>query len=101
MKDAHETGAPVMRPLYYDFPKDPSAAQVEDSYMFGPDLLVSPVMEPGVTERPVYLPGGSVWKDAYTGKEYRGGQTVIVPAPIHIIPVMIRDGADLVIYQDS
>ena len=62
--------------------------------MFGPDLLVAPVMDAGVTEREVYLPEGSVWKDAYTGKEYEGGQAVTVPSPLDIIPVMIRDGAE-------
>lgn len=98
MRDAHESGAPVMRPLFYDFPADQAAWQVEDSYMFGPDLLVSPVMEPGVTERKVYLPAGATWKDAYTGQVYAGGQTVTVPAPIDVIPVMIRDGKAFDIY---
>ncbi len=98
MRDAHESGAPVMRPLFYDFPADQAAWQVEDSYMFGPDLLVSPVMEPGVTERKVYLPAGATWKDAYTGQVYEGGQTVTVPAPIDVIPVMIRDGKAFDIY---
>ena len=98
MREAHESGAPVMRPLFYDFPKDQEAWKVEDSYMFGPDLLVSPVMEAGVTERQVYLPAGATWKDAYTGKVYDGGQHVAVPAPIDIIPVLIRDGKDYPIY---
>ncbi len=98
MQAAHETGAPVMRPLFYDFPADKAAWQVEDSYMFGPDLLVSPVMEPGVTERRVYLPEGAAWKDAFTGTVYPGGQTVTVPAPIDVIPVMIRDGKAFDIY---
>ncbi len=98
MRDAHESGAPVMRPLFYDFPADKAAWQVEDSYMFGPDLLISPVMESGVTERKVYLPAGATWKDAYTGQVYAGGQTVTVPAPIDVIPVMIRDGKAFDIY---
>ena len=88
-----------MRPLFYDFPADPQAARTEDSYMFGPSLLVAPILEAGATQREIYLPRGSVWKDAYTGKTYEGGQTVTVPAPIDIIPVMIRDGAELEIYN--
>lgn len=60
--------------------------------MFGPDLLVSPVMEAGVDSREVYLPKGAQWTDAYTHKVYEGGQTVTVPAPIDIIPVMVRNG---------
>ncbi len=101
MQAAHETGAPVMRPLFYDFPKDKAAWQAEDCYMFGPDLLVAPVMEPGVTERSIYLPAGATWKDAYTGKTYEGGQTVTVPAPIDIIPVMMRDGKEFPIYTEA
>lgn len=99
MKAASETGAPVMRPLFYDFPEDKESWNVEDSYMFGPDLLVSPVMEAGAAQRKVYLPAGTGWKDAYTKQEYEGGQTVTVPAPLDIIPVMIRNGKDYPIYE--
>lgn len=99
MQSAHETGAPVMRPLYYDFPTDAAAAQVEDCYMFGSDLLVAPVMEAGATTRQVYLPAGSTWTDAYTGETYPGGQFVTVPAPLSVIPVMVRDGKQFDIYS--
>ena len=101
MQQAHDTGAPVMRPLFYDFPKDCKACQVSDSYMFGPDLLVSPVMEAGATQRRVYLPVGCTWKDAVTGQVYQGGNTVTVDAPLDIIPVFIRNNrSDITIYQD-
>ncbi|MDE6639296.1 MAG: glycoside hydrolase family 31 protein [Acetatifactor sp.] len=99
MRAASECGAPVMRPLFYDFPEDKACWNVEDSYMFGPDLLVSPVMEAGAVERKIYLPGGTNWTDAYTKKVYEGGQTVTVPAPIDIIPVMVRAGRDYPIYE--
>ncbi len=99
MRTASETGAPVMRPLFYDFPEDAQSWDVEDSYMFGPDLLVSPVMEAKAAERRVYLPAGASWTDAYTKEVYEGGRTVTVPAPIDIIPVMIRDGKEYDIYQ--
>ncbi len=99
MKAASEEGAPVMRPLFYDFPADETAWKTEDVYMFGPDLLVAPVFEKGATERTVYLPEGAVWQDAYTKETYPGGQTVTVPAPLGIIPVMIRDGKAFDIYR--
>lgn len=51
MKAASETGAPVMRPLFFDFPEDPVCWETEDCYMFGPDLLVAPVMEEGARTR--------------------------------------------------
>ena len=99
MKAASESGAPVMRPLFYDFPEDKDSWEIEDAYMFGTDLLVAPVMEEGVTERTVYLPKGAAWKDAYTKKTYEGGQRVTVPAPIDIIPVFMRDGKEYDIYE--
>jgi alpha-D-xyloside xylohydrolase len=95
MRDTHETGAPVIRPLFFDFPADETAVASEDSYMFGPDLLVAPVMELGVRSRPVYLPKGAGWTEAHTGKAYEGGQTVTAKAPLQTIPVFIRKGADV------
>ncbi len=99
MKEASENGSPVMRPVFYDFHEDKKAWEVEDEYMFGPDLLVAPVMEEGVSERTLYLPKGVEWTDAYTGTVYEGGQSVTVPAPIDIIPVMIRNGKNYKIYN--
>lgn len=101
MRQASETGSPVMRPLFYDFPEDAASWEIEDAYMFGPDLLVAPVMEAGVDSRTIYLPKGAKWTDAYTHIIYEGGQTVTVPAPIDIIPVLIRDGKAFEIYTTS
>lgn len=94
MRAAADTGAPVMRPLFYDFPEDKASWEVEDSYMFGPDLLVAPVMEAGMTERRVYLPEGASWTNAWTGEVFDGGRTVTVAAPLDVIPVMVRNGRE-------
>ena len=99
MREASEKGAPIMRPLFYDFPEDRLAWNISDSYMFGPDLLVSPVMEEGERERSLYLPAGCRWTDAYTKKLYEGGQRITVPAPLDIIPVMVREGKQYNIYE--
>lgn len=99
MKEAHETGAPVMRPLFYDFYEDAAAKEVDDEYMFGSELLVAPVIEAGVKSREVYLPKGAKWKEASTGKEYEGGQVVTADAPLDVIPVFVRDGADVSVYE--
>lgn len=101
MQAAHENGSPVMRPLMYDFDSDPCAWEIEDQYMFGPKLLVCPVMEAKVNTRPLYLPilpEGEFWYDAATGKEYSGGQTIIAEAPISRIPVFTRGKFDIKIW---
>lgn len=99
MEQASKTGTPVMRPLFFDFAEDKESWNVEDAYMFGPDLLVAPVMEAGATERRVYLPAGIKWTDAYTKKVYEGGNYVTVPAPIDVIPVFMREGISYPIYE--
>ena len=92
MEAAHEKGAPVMRPLFYDFPEDEQAWKVEDQFMFGPDVLVKPVTDSGKRRETVYLPAGCEWKEAWTGKTYPGGQTVETDAPIDRIPLFTRNG---------
>jgi alpha-D-xyloside xylohydrolase len=94
MKDAHERGTPVMRPLFYDFPDDRASWTVEDQYMFGAAILVAPIMQAGQTKRSVYLPVGTQWREFETGKIVDGGQTVTVDAPIEAIPVFIRADAE-------
>ncbi len=95
MQQAHEHGTPVIRPLFYAFPADNAAWDVEDQYMFGDDILVAPVYQPGVTEKSVYLPAGESWREVATGKTYTGGQVVNSPAPIDTIPLFVRVGAQV------
>ena len=92
MKQSHETGAPVMRTMFYEFPQDEACWDLKDQYLYGPDLLVAPVMVYGAREREVYLPKGEEWVDAWTGEQYPGGRTVTAAAPIERIPVFLRGG---------
>ncbi|HOO28425.1 MAG TPA: glycoside hydrolase family 31 protein, partial [Lachnospiraceae bacterium] len=69
------------------FPEDALCYEAEDQYLFGPKLLVAPVMEPHVVTRSVYLPAGCQWKEIATGKIYDGGVLIDAKAPIDIIPV--------------
>jgi alpha-D-xyloside xylohydrolase len=98
MEAAHVRGTPIMRPLFYDFPNDPRAWEVDDQYMFGPDLLVAPVMRPGLVNREVYLPPGTAWVEAASGRRHEGGGTVTADAPLEIIPVFLREGVSFPIY---
>jgi alpha-D-xyloside xylohydrolase len=90
MKLAHENGIPPMRPLFFDFPADPQSWQVEDQMMFGPDLLVAPVLYEGARSRDVYLPKDSSWRDAWTNEFYSGGQWLTADAPLDRIPLYLR-----------
>ena len=92
MNILRETGAPVIRPLYYDFPKDKATLDIEDQMMFGDDILVAPVFTLGARERAVYLPAGETWIDAHTGAQFEGGQTVNADAPLERCPVFLRKG---------
>ena len=85
-------GYTLMRPLVFDFADDPEALKQKYEYMFGPELLISPVTEAGVSEWQTYLPknkGG--WRDYRTGQHYEGGQTVTTKVDKAHIPVFVRD----------
>ena len=98
MDECTAAGTPVMRPLWFEFPEDSESWNIEDEYTLGSALLVAPVTEAGVNERSVYLPGGTVWRDANTGTVYKGGQRVTVPAPLDVIPVFVRDNAEMTVF---
>ena len=91
MEAAHEKGTPVMRPMFYDFPEDTQCWEVETQYMFGPDVIVTPVTDKDVREVQVYLPHGAKWTNAWTGETFDGGQWVTAAAPIEQIPLFTRD----------
>jgi alpha-D-xyloside xylohydrolase len=95
MLTASETGAPPMRPLFFDFPNDPASYGVEDQFMFGPDLLVAPVTIESARSRDVYLPTETTWKDAWTDEVYQGGQSITIDAPLDKIPLYLRGEAQL------
>ncbi|MFJ8019480.1 TIM-barrel domain-containing protein [Streptomyces sp. NPDC096311] len=95
-QDAHRTGAPPMRPLFFDFPADPHAWDTDDQFLLGPDLLVAPVYEAGARTRTVRLPAGVRWLDPVTGDVHEGGSTLNATAPLDRIPVLVREGAAVV-----
>ena len=95
MKVASAKGAPPMRPLFFDFPNDAAAQTVDDQFMFGPDLLVAPILHQGATSRKVYLPAGATWAEAWTGRKLKGGRTIQADAPLERIPLYLRAGRKL------
>jgi alpha-glucosidase len=98
--ETSQTGAPLVRPLLFDYPGDPRAvAAAGDEYLFGRELLVAPAMFEGQTTRKVYFPPGR-WIDWDYGYEYAGGRDWVVAAPPNRIPVAVRAGAIIPLAPD-
>ena len=91
VRENAETGAPVMRPLFFDAPDDARAYERENySYFLGEELLVAPVVRPGEDERACYLPAGE-WIHLWSGREYGPGEARVA-APMGYPPVFFRRG---------
>ncbi|MDF2613352.1 MAG: family 31 glucosidase [Clostridia bacterium] len=94
MKKAHEKGIPPMRPLFYDFPEDKKAWEIEDEYLFGSGILVAPVLYEGAASRKVYLPTGAKWTHAFTKETFEGGSSIECKTTLDTIPVFIKDDSE-------
>lgn len=81
----------LMRPLIFDFPQDGEALRQDCEYMFGPDYLVCPVTEGGVSSWKVYLPENPAgWEDIRNGQHLEGGRYHTVSVDLEAIPVFRR-----------
>jgi alpha-glucosidase len=88
--EAEEHGWPVVRPLWFHYPDDPEVLNIRfESFLLGPDILVAPVLDPGVSKLSVYLPAGD-WIHLWTGKSYQGRQSYSIEAAIGQPPVFVR-----------
>ncbi len=87
--EAATSGAPIMRPLYYHYPSDEEACNVQDEFLVGDALLSAPVYEQGATSHRVYLPAGT-WFDYWDGTEYPGSGWSDIPAPLDRWPLFVR-----------
>jgi alpha-D-xyloside xylohydrolase len=108
--DVTASQSSMMRALVMDFPKDKKALDLNDEYMFGKSLLVSPVtnamyVKPGASEKEqvedfsttkskeTYLPAGSDWYDFWTAEKFSGGNKVSRQTPLDIIPLYVKAGS--------
>ncbi len=94
---AARTGLPIIRPLCLTDPGDSRGWAIADAYGYGPSLWVAPVLDDAAREREVALPAGE-WIEAWSGETVRGGEELIVEAPLHRIPVWVRDGSIIITY---
>ena len=106
-REYQRTGLPITRHLSLVYPGDARAARRQTDFMFGPDLLAAPVLQPGARKRTLYLPRGT-WVNFWRSTGYskrngglrirraqvvRGGRTVTVAAPLAELPLFARAGA--------
>ncbi len=88
--EAVETGLPLQRPMFLDYEEDRECWAAETQFCYGSSLLVSPVIEAGAFDWEVYLPAGADWVHLWSGRQYSGGETVRVAAPLGQPPVFYR-----------
>ena len=92
VREAHDSGLPVMRSLWLHYPDDPAAVARGDEYLWGRDMLVAPVVEKGARERKLYLPQGA-WYDFWTKEKLAGGTEISRSVDLATTPLYVRAGA--------
>ncbi len=91
-RECTETGLPMMRALWLHHHDDPQAIARGDQFLWGRDILVSPVVEKAATSRKLYLPRG-VWYDFWTEERLTGGVEIDRPVDLETMPLHVRAGA--------
>ena len=89
----NEFGKPLMRPLFFEEPDNSKLFNYSKTYLWGNDILVSPVLEAGKKEQKVYFPKNSNWFHFYTDEKFEGGQIKTVQLNERNIPTFVRSGA--------
>jgi len=92
--EAVSKGLPMQRPLFLHFEDDPKAYESQVSYLFGPDLLIAPVIDAGAARWRTYLPAGTAWVHVWSAAEYGGGREIEVAAPLGEPPVFYRKNSE-------
>ncbi|MFB9051557.1 TIM-barrel domain-containing protein [Formosa undariae] len=89
----HKNGTPLMRPLFFENPKDVTFQNLANTYYWGDSFLVSPILEAGVKTHEVMFPKNNLWFDFYTDEKIEGGQTKTVSVVENSIPTYVKGGA--------
>ena len=92
MEIVAKTGAPLMRPMFFDYPDDEECYKTGEQYMFGDDILFAPIVNQGQTKKEVYLPAGD-WIFTRDKQTFEGGRKYTVKAAIDEIIVFVKKGA--------
>jgi alpha-D-xyloside xylohydrolase len=93
LEEAERTGMPVMRAMPLAFPAEPEAWAFDTQFMFGPELLIAPILRPGGQVR-LYLPHGQ-WRDFFSGESFDGSRSLELDYPLERLPVFVRAEAQI------
>jgi alpha-glucosidase len=91
-EECHRNGAPILRPLLFEYPGDPTTYAADDEFLLGDALLVAPIARPGIEHRHVYLPEGT-WFHLWTGERFDGPAHVLAHAPLGEPAIYIKANA--------
>jgi len=94
VKECCDTGLPVMRALWLHYPDDAAAVARGDQFLWGRDVLVSPVVGKGAQSRRLYLPRGG-WYDFWTEERLEGGREIERKVDLETMPLHVRAGTIL------
>jgi hypothetical protein len=99
----YETGEPLCKPLYIDWPEEEEAYVRDDEYLFGDAILVAPIVEPAtngrIARREVWLPPGE-WVSLDTHEAYGSGG-VACEADLQTLPMFLRKGSIVVMDEEA
>ncbi|WP_411767317.1 TIM-barrel domain-containing protein [Winogradskyella sp. A3E31] len=93
MAKNHIEGAPLMRPLFFEEPENTELFEYLKTYLWGHDILVSPVLKDSISHQEVYFPKTSYWFNIETDEIIAGGQTQSVKLNEDFLPTYVRAGA--------
>ena len=89
----NQNGTPLMRPLFFEESTNNKLFTNDKTYLWGNNILVSPVVKSGLTIQDVYFPSNSNWFNFYTDEKVEGGKTKSIQLVKESIPTYIRGGA--------
>lgn len=99
--EAHVSGAPIARPLFFSFPTYTECYGLSTQFLLGSSLLISPVLEQGKTEVKALFPPGS-WYSLFDMTQTivsQGGKYVTLDAPLHVVNVHLYQNTILPMQQ--
>jgi alpha-glucosidase len=99
-EEAHRSGAPILRPLLFEYPEDAATYTTDDEFLLGSALLIAPIARPGTEYRHVYLPTGD-WVHYWTGERFSGPAHILAHAPLGQPAIYVRANTPVPLFSNA